>query len=1052
MNLAKTSIEKNVVTWSMSLVLIVAGWVTFAGLPRLEDPEFTIKEALITTPYPGATADEVAEEVSDVIEQAVQEMGQLKRVESTSKRGVSVIKAVILDKYPREEFPQIWDELRKKVGDYQAQLPPGAGPSQVNDDFGDVYGVYLALTGDGYSMAELNEHAKLLRRELTLATDVKRVALWGVHQEAIYVEMSRPKMAALGISQQDIHAALTAKNIPADAGRLFIRPEHIPINPSGEFMSEQEFGELLVSVPGADELVYLKDVATVRRGYVDPPSTIMRFNGQRAIALGISTISGGNVVAMGESLDEKLRRLEAQTPLGMELNKVSMQSEAVTTAIDGFMVTLGQAVVIVVLVLILFMGLRSGLIIGAILFLTISGTFLFMGTMGVTLERISLGALIIALGMLVDNAIVVVDGMKVRIEAGQDATEAASEVVGQTATPLLGATVVAILAFAAIGTSKDSTGEFCSSLFTVILISLSLSWVVAVTTTPLLVKVALKAPKGKKDEAPKDPYGGAVFQVYKRFLSSAIRFRWVTVGAVVGIFLASLVAFGSVDQMFFPNSTRTQFFIEFYFPEGTHIRETEARIEKVEEYLRSRDEVTDLATAVGGTDLRFILTYVPIAGSSANGAIFVGVTDNKLIEGMMPEVRQRVEEIVPGAVIAVRKFLLGPGEGGKVQLRISGQDRPELRRLAFTAKQILREGGAVAVRDEWKNSVKVVRPYLAEARARQLGITRPQLAQALQASYDGYRTGVYREGDELLPIMARAPEYERENAASLQDLLIWSPAAGQMIPMRQVLTDIRTESEDSVIWRRNRTTTVKIHADPEGELPSELFARVKGPIEQALGVDAEAYLGRPVKEHTSSTITVVDSDQVPLAGRPGYFMAWGGEAEDSARAQGALKVTLPIFVGMMILTVIALFNAFKQTLIIWLTVPLAIIGVTVGLLGFGQPFGFMALLGLLSLIGMLVKNSIVLIDEIDAQIAAGKERFQAVVDSGLSRLMPVSMAAATTILGMIPLLQDAFFVSMAVTIMVGLGFATVLTLVIVPVLYTIFFRIPYGAASEEVPA
>jgi multidrug efflux pump subunit AcrB len=462
--------------------------------------------------------------------------------------------------------------------------------------------------------------------------------------------------------------------------------------------------------------------------------------------------------------------------------------------------------------------------------------------------------------------------------------------------------------------------------------------------------------------------------------------------------------------------------------------------------------VTDLATAVGGTDLRFILTYVPIAASSANGAIFVGVTDYKLIERIMPEVRQQVEEIVPGAVVAVRKFLLGPGEGGKVQLRISGSDRAELRQLAATAKGILKEGGAVAVRDEWKNSVKVVRPYLAEAQARQLGITRPQLAEALQASYDGYQTGVYREKDELLPIMARAPEYERENAASVQDLQIWSPAAGKMIPMRQVLTDIKTESEDAVIWRRNRTTTIKIHADPEGELPSELLARVKGPIEEALGVDAEGYLGRSVEQYTSSTIKIVDSDQIPLAGRPGYFIAWGGEAEDSSRAQAALAVSIPIFGALMILIVIALFNAVRQTLIIWLTVPLALIGVTVGLLVFGQPFGFMALLGMLSLVGMLVKNAIVLIDEIDTQIGTGKDRFQAVVDSGLSRMRPVSMAAATTILGMVPLLQDAFFVSMAVTIMVGLGFATILTLVIVPVLYTIFFRIPYGAASEEVPA
>jgi multidrug efflux pump subunit AcrB len=1059
MNIAEFAIKKSVITWTLTLVLLVVGIKAFNGLPRLEDPEFTIKDAIIVTPYPGASAEEVEQEVSDVIERAVQELGQLKRVQSTSTRGLSSVKATIKDQYDAEALPQVWDELRRKVNDAQPRLPPGAGPSLVNDDFGDVYGIYLALTGEGYTMAQLYEYAKLLRRELLLVQDVKRVVLWGNHSETVYVEMSRARMAALGISQQDIYAALAAKNLPAEAGRLELGTEFLAINPTGEFLSEEEFGELLItSRGGTGELVYLRDVATIRRGYEDPPTQILRYDGRAAIAIGVSTVSGGNVVTMGEALQDRLERLQAQTPVGMELTAISYQSDAVTTAINGFLVSLLQAVAIVIVVLMIFMGLRSASIIGFILVLTICGTFIFMAMQGVMLERISLGALIIALGMLVDNAIVVIDGMQVRIEAGMDRIEAASEVVSQNATPLLGATAVAILAFAAIGTSQDSTGEFTRSLYTVILISLSLSWVTAVTTTPLLGKVFLKV-KPKKEGQSDDPYGGKVYQGYKKFLSACIKQRWITVGVVVGIFVSSLVAFGYVSQMFFPSSTRPQIFVEIWLPEGTHIRDTEAELAKAEEYLSGLDNVSNVSTAIGGGDLRFLLTYTPNPGSSSFGVIFADVPDNATIPGMIEPVQRGLEEVLPSAIVNVRTFLLGPGEGGRIQLRISGPDGAELRRMAETAKQILREEGARAVRDEWREPVKVIRPLMADAQARQLGIERPDVAEQLQAAFSGKLTGVYRERDELIPIVARAPEFERTNIDNIRDLQIWSPAAGQNVPMRQVLTGFATEFEDATRYRWNRSSTVRVHADPLGELPSELFARAKPRIEQALGVDLGAYFGRNYESveqmyagFNAATIPVIDMDQIPLLDRPEYSIAWGGEAEDSSRAQASLAASIPLFFGMMVLIVIMLFNAIRTPLIIFLTVPLALIGVAWGLLVFGQPFGFMALLGFLSLSGMLIKNAIVLIEEINHQIRSGKDRFLAVLDSGVSRMRPVSMAAATTILGMIPLLPDAFFVAMAVTIMAGLAVATILTLVVVPVLYTIFFKIPHGGEPEPVAA
>jgi multidrug efflux pump subunit AcrB len=868
--------------------------------------------------------------------------------------------------------------------------------------------------------------------------------MYGVQKEAIYVEMRREKMAQLGISPQDIYNTLKAKNIAANSGSMLLGDEFIPINPTGEFQSEQDFGDLLITSasPKSNSLIYLHDVAEIKRDYQDPPSNLLRYDGQAAIGLAISTIQGGNVIAMSDSLNERLKELEVLRSVGMELNIISHQANSVEVSLKGFLINLAEAVAIVVGVLLLFMGLRSGLILGVVLMVTIMGTFIFMQINHITLERISLGALIIALGMLVDCAIVVTDGMRMLMARGKSGYDAAVEIVGQTAVPMLGGTIVAITAFAAIGTSQDSTGEYCRTLFSVILYSLTLSWLTAVTCTPLLCKTFLKVTPSAADGLEEDPYSKGFYLTYSKFLALCIRFRWIVVAVAVGLFIAAIIGFGSVKNSFFPDSTRPQFYVDLWFPEGTDIRETEKRLKIAEEALKKHEGVTHLSSLIGGSQMRFLLTYTPEKNYASFGQILIDVDDYARIKELNPQIQKEFEALFPDAITNVRLFVLGPSSGGKIQLRLYGADATELRNLASKAESILlNEPTARAVRNEWREKIKVVRPQIAETQARKVGIDRPELAQTLEATFQGTRVGVYREQDELLPIMARAPMAERIDLDSLDGIQIWSPAAKSMIPMGQVVSGFNTEFEDPYVWRLDRRKMIRIHADPREGLPSELFAKVKANIEQAVGVDAAAIVGHEVEDFDNKTLTVKENDLWPIKGKAGYYMAWGGEAEDSARANTSLAGSIPMFFGIMVFIVLALFNSIKKTLVIWLTVPLAVIGVTVGLLSFSQPFGFMALLGLMSLSGMTIKAAIVLVDEIDVQLAQGKTPYQAVMTSGVSRLIPVTMSSGTTMLGMIPLFTDAFFVSMAVTIVFGLGFATVLVLIIVPVFYSLFFNI-----------
>jgi len=1009
MDIAGLAIKNRVVTLVFTAGLLVGGLSSYSDMSRLEDPEFTIKDALVMTPYAGASAAEVEEEVTDTLEIAIQQMGQLDKIVSKSDRGLSTLTVSIKKNYDKTSLPQVWDELRRKVNDAAGDLPPGVGPPVVIDDYGDVFGVFVAVSGDGYSYAELKNYVDFLRRELLLVQDVGKISTYGERTEAVYVEFDRDQMSQLGIPPSAILDELQQKNVVTDSGRVRVGSEYITIEPTGGFTSIKQFESLLIR-GGEGRQIYLRDVATVRRGYVEPQNTMLRYDGVESIGMGISTVSGGNVITMGEALRQRISELEGQRPVGIEFGIVSLQSDAVNTAISGFVISLLEAVLIVIVVLVVFMGLRSALLIGSILLVTIIGSFIFLEPMGVALERISLGALIIALGMLVDNAIVVVDGMLIRLEQGQDAESAASDVVKQSAWPLLGATVIAILAFAAIGTSDDSTGEFCKSLFQVVMVSLLLSWVTAVTVTPLLGVMFLKPPAEGQGET--DPYGSGFYLKYKKFLRGCIRKRYLSSAVVAVIFALAVWGFTQVEQSFFPGSTRPQFMVDLWLPQGRYIDETLAQVEEVEQLVLGQEGVTHVSSMVGKGGLRFLLTYSPEKLNSAYAQLLVDVDDYRVIDSIAPQIEAELAARYPDTLSYASKFQLGPGSTGKIQARFSGPDINELRRLAEAADAILRaDPDSKGRRTDWRQRVKVIRPVLAERQANLNGITRPMVATAIKEGFQGVTAGVYREGDLLLPIIVRAAEQQRSDVAAIQSLQIWSPAAQQMIPLRQVVSGFETEFEDEIVNRRNRKRTIIAYADPIEGMASALLARVRPQIEA-------------------------------IELQPGYELEWGGEVEDSGDAQAALASTIPAFVVLMVLITIVLFNSLRQPLIIWLCVPLAVIGVSAGLLSTGQPFGFMALLGFLSLMGMLIKNAIVLIDQINLELSEGKELLPAIVDSGASRLRPVAMAASTTALGMIPLLLDAFFVSMAITIIGGLMVASVLTMIVVPVFYAIFFKAP----------
>ncbi|MFY8274787.1 efflux RND transporter permease subunit [Pseudoalteromonas sp. SSDWG2] len=1010
MSLVNLAIERKVISWMFALLLLVGGTVSYFSLGQLEDPEFTLKKAMVITAYPGASPRQVEEEVTFPIENAIQELPYVDYVTSISSNGKSQITVEMKSTYRKEDLKQIWDELRRKINDLSVSLPPGVYPSKILDDFGDVYGVTLALTGDGYSYDELKDYVDFLKRELVLVEGVGKVTVAGEQQSQVIVEISTHKLAQLGISPNSIFSMLQAQNTVSNAGRVMVDGESIRLHPTGEFDNVSELEHLLISKPGASELIYLGDVARVYREFAEVPSHIVRYNDQQALLLGLSFASDVNVVDVGKRIDEHLDALEYQRPHGMEINAIYNQPQEVEKSVSSFILSLFEAVAIVIVVLLLFMGVKSGLLIGGILLLTVLGTFIFMALFGINLQRISLGALIIALGMLVDNAIVITEGILINLKRGQTKLQAAVNIVAQTKWPLLGATIIAITAFAPIGLSSDASGEFAGSLFWVLFISLLLSWVTAITLTPFFAallfkeKIAAHAQNNDND----DPYQGILFSAYKFMLSRAMHYGKTTIALMIVLLIAALAGFGAVKQSFFPASNTPMFYIDYWHYQGADIRTTSQGVAELEQFLLRQDLVEEVTSTIGQGAPRFMLTYAPQQQYAAFAQLIVRVKDREAVLSMIAKVREYEQAHITDAKLKLKRMEIGPSTDAKIEVRFSGPDPVVLRQLGEQAKNILSaDAGAFHIRDDWRQRSKLIRPILNEQKARRLGISKSDLDQLLLTSVSGKKVGLYRDGTQLLPIIARSPAQERLNVESLRDLQIYSPVLGVFVPVTQVVDDFVVKWEDPLIMRRDRKRTLTVMADHDllsDETPAKLFARVRSDIEAI---------------------------ELPR----GYELQWGGEFESSSKAQKAIFGSLPMgYLAMFVITVL-LFNSVRQPLVIWATVPLAIVGVSAGLLTMNASFGFMALLGLLSLSGMLIKNGIVLIDQINLELDSGKDPYQAVFDSGVSRVRPVAMAAITTILGMIPLLFDVFFKSMAVTIMFGLGFATVLTLVFIPVLY-----------------
>jgi multidrug efflux pump subunit AcrB len=1019
-SLADYAIKNRTVTSFIIVLLTVAGSICFFNLGRLEDPEFTVKTAVITTHYPGANAEQVELEVTDLIEKKLQEMSELKDISSISRPGLSIIKVNIKNQYWSDRLPQVWDTLRKKIDDIKGDFPPGTQAPVIGDDYGYVFGFLLSITSDGFSYAQLEQYTKALQKELSVVKGVARVDLWGVQQKRVYLDISNTQLSQLGISITDLERTLKLQNQVVDAGEVDYENQRLRIAPTGEFSTVEAIGDLSIipqlqsTIKKSDEIIRIRDFATVKEDYISPPQQLMRYNGLPAIGIALAPLPGVNAIQVGEAISKRIDDLQVHMPRGIEVHKISWQSDIVAESISAFLINLLEAIIIVLIVLAFTMGLRAGMIIGVSgLILAILGTFIVMQILSIDLQRVSLGALIIAMGMMVDNAIVVVDGYMSRVQQGEEKEKAAVAAAQISAWPLLGATVVACMAFYPIFASTYDTGEYAGSLFTVITISLIFSWVLSQTATPLMCILFIAPPK-KMQEA-SDQYNSRFYKLYKATLQTAVRYRLIFTLSMCALLALSIFGFRYVPIMYFPDSSRLQVMIDYWAPEGTQIQTVSSDLRKIEKKLLHDSEVRGVSTFIGQGPPRF---YLPVESEfpyPSYAQLIVNVKNMAAVDRLVNDLPAWNKTAFPQSMVRVRKYAVGAFNNWKIAARFSGPANASpavLRKLADQAVEILKASPyAKDVRTDWREQVLQIVPYYQQERARWANISRMDLAQTLRRSSDGIVVGLYREQDDLIPILLRQSESERDTAAvDLPLLQINSQLNTQTTPVSQVIDGIKLEWVNPIIWRWDRKRAITVQCAPNDVTANTL---------------------------RDSVLPQFEKIKLP----PGYTLTWDGEYKSSKESAEALKPGLFPAVVIMLLIIVMLFNAYRPLIIILAVIPFAMIGITFGLLTTGVAFGFIALLGAMSLSGMMIKNSVVLLDQVKLNLDAKMKPYDAVIFAGLGRLGPVVNAALTTILGVIPLLQDVFWVSLAVTIIFGLTFGTILTMFLVPALYCILYKI-----------
>lgn len=1031
MNITEYALNNRALVRFFIAVLTIGGVFAFVSMSKLEDPELKVKQAMIITVYPGASAHKVELEVTDVLEKSIRSMGEVDNIQSKSMADVSQITVELSSTVKPDELEQRWDMLRRKVANAQADLPSGAVASVVMDDFGDVYGMFYAMTTDGIADEELLDYAWLVKRKLQDIEGVRRVEIYGDRKPCIDIEIIQDRMANMGVHPLEVLSTLNGQNQTVYPGYFNSGDQRVRVQISDNYRTVEDIRNLLIQGHEQDQL-RLGDIATVTRGYQEPSRNEMCYDGRRALGISLSMEKGGNIVDLGSVVDQELEQLKERIPVGIDFHKVFFQPDQVRNSINVFMVNLIESVLIVIVVLMLTMGLRSGMIIGTGLVIIVLGSFVVLYLFDGTLQRVSLAALIVAMGMLVDNAIVIIDGIQVDLESGVEKPGALVNITKKTSWPLLGATLIAILAFLPIFLSPDTTGEYVRDLFIVLAVSLLLSWILALTQIPLHADRALKV-KARQTE---DLYDSRVYRVFRNFLRYMLWHKKLALAVTVLLLGVSVYLFRYIPQGFFPDLSYKQLYIEFQMPEGTRMERVKADLKEIEGKLLEYPGIVHVTTSFGGTPSRYNLVRSIAEPSMSYGELIVDFETPEKLKVAIPELQEYLTGNYPDAYVRIKRYNL-MYEKFPVELMFTGPDPAVLKELTAKAEKIMREEpAAMLVRRDWDPMVPVLSVEYDQPLARTVGLSRTDIGMSVLSAMDGLPVGAYYEGTHALPLYLKSVDYQREKVGVLNNIPVWSMLPSASVLSGEVLKGLLTGTVKSEDLLRNAIGSIPLSQAAKGinvcwEDP--VVRRYNG--QRAMKAQCNNVPGATAEEVRQAIMPAIDTIALP----EGYAYKWLGEYRASSQSTKYLFGSLPWAIVMMVAILIMLFRDFKKPAIIFLCLPLAMIGIVAGMLLTGKDFGFVAIVGALGLIGMMIKNGVVLLDEITLQIGSGKEPEAALLDSSSSRFRPVMMAALTTILGMIPLLSDDLFGAMAVTIMFGLLVGTVITLVFIPVLYALFF-------------